>query len=617
MADCPTHAEIERFLADALSPDEKVWAEAHIAKCEQCRKEVERRRADHELLGKIKHAYQAETVSRRDEPTHSQAPPRPPTESIEGFEILSEVHRGGQGVVYKAVQKATKRTVALKVLLQGPYASPCQRHRFEREIDLVASLQHPNIVTVYDSGVTGDGRHFFAMEYIHGLPLDAHLSDKNLSIDETLRLFQMICAAVNYAHQRGVIHRDLKPSNIRIDANGKAHILDFGLAKAAGPDLSGGAPVTVTGEFMGTLAYASPEQTKGDPNLIDIRTDVYSLGVILYEMLTGKYPYQVVGQMADVLKNIAEAEPKKPSTVRRQINDEVETIILKSLAKERDRRYQSAETLARDIAHYLAGEPIDAKRDSTWYVIRKSLRLYRAVVAPAAAFVLVLTQRKLAEAAEQEQSRARQEAEKTRDQLRIVTEFQSSMLGDIDAELMGIRLKQDLGERLRESLEKKGLDNEQVQSALVPFEESLLSINATDAALKIIDKNVLARAVETIEKDFADQALVRAALQQTVADTYDEIGLCEPALALQEAALATRRRVLGEEHPITLKSVGGMGLMLKSMGKLDEAEPYYREALDARRRVLGDEHQDTLKSVSGMGSLLQSMGKLDEAESYY
>ncbi len=172
------------------------------------------------------------------------------------------------------------------------------------------------------------------MEHIHGQSLDAYLSNTNLSIDETLRLFAQICAAVNYAYQRGVIHRDLKPGNIRIDANGEPHILDFGLAKAAGSDLTDGVPVTVTGEFMGTLAYASPEQTKGDPNLIDIRTDVYSLGVILYEMLTGKYPYEVVGQMAEVLKNIAEAEPKKPSTIRRQINDEVETIVLKALSKD-------------------------------------------------------------------------------------------------------------------------------------------------------------------------------------------------------------------------------------------------------------------------------------------
>ncbi|MFH0981789.1 MAG: serine/threonine-protein kinase, partial [Planctomycetota bacterium] len=307
----------------------------------------------------LKHDSQATDVFMRPpgpDPAARLAAEHEPAVFIEGYEILSEVHRGGQGVVYKAVQKATKRTVALKVLLEGPYASPRQRHRFEREIDLVASLQHPNIVTIYDSGVTRDGRHYFAMEYIRGLPLNAYLSDKNPSIDATLRLFRAICAAVNYAHQRGVIHRDLKPANIRVDSLGQPHILDFGLAKIGGADLSLGAPMTVTGEFMGTLAYASPEQAKGDPTLIDIRTDVYSLGVILYEMLTSKYPYPVVGQMVEVLRNIAEAEPSKPSTIRRQINDEVETIVLKCLQKERERRYQSAGELARDVEHFLTGE---------------------------------------------------------------------------------------------------------------------------------------------------------------------------------------------------------------------------------------------------------------------
>ncbi|MHC4067723.1 MAG: protein kinase domain-containing protein, partial [Planctomycetota bacterium] len=436
MADCLTRAEIGRFLANALSPDENVRAEAHIAMCEKCRQQVKRGRADDELFGRISRTYQAQTVSGQDEPGDVHVPPRPHTESIEGYEILSEIRRGGQGVVYEAVQKATKRTVALKVLLAGPYASPRQRHRFEREIDLVASLQHSNIVTVYDSGATRDGRHYFAMEYVHGVPLDAYVSDKNLTIDDTLRLFQIICDAVNYAHQRGVIHRDLKPSNIRIDANGQPHILDFGLAKAAGADLTNGVPVTVAGEFMGTPAYASPEQTKGDPNLIDIRTDVYSLGVVLYEMLTGKYPYSVVGQMAEVFKNIAEAEPKKPSTIRCQINDEVETIILRALAKKKDHRYQSAENLARDVEHYLNGEPIDAKRDSGWYVLKKTLSKYKVAALAATGFVLLLIgsagvsttlwlradeQRRLAEVARAAEAEQRAEAVRQRDAAELQT----------------------------------------------------------------------------------------------------------------------------------------------------------------------------------------------------
>ncbi|MCK4659192.1 MAG: serine/threonine protein kinase [Phycisphaerae bacterium] len=312
----------------------------------------------------------------------------PTTDSIEGYRLLSEIHRGGQGIVYKAIQKATKRTVALKVLREGPFAGPRERLRFEREIALVASLEHPNIVTIYDSGVA-TGQHFFVMEYIHGKLLDRYVFDKQLGLRETLQLFEKVCAAVAYAHQHGVIHRDLKPGNILVDARGEPHIIDFGLAKIAGPGwAAGGVAVTVTSEFLGTLAYASPEQTLGDPALVDIRTDVYSLGVILYELVTGNFPYPVVGNMKDILKAISETPPEPPSSWHRRsrresasrkaiphrINDELDTIILKALAKAKERRYSSAEELRRDLAHYLQGESIEAKRDSAWYVLRKLAR---------------------------------------------------------------------------------------------------------------------------------------------------------------------------------------------------------------------------------------------------
>jgi len=375
---CLKTDEVEAYIAGTLSADDQARFEAHVASCASCRKAVKACGQDIELAHDIQQAYGEVAVSDSSQTMLSQGPgeTQEDVESIEGYEILHEIHRGGQGVVYKAVQLATKRTVALKVLLHGPYASAKQQHRFEREIDLIASLQHPNIVTVYDSGVA-QGHYYFAMEYIHGLPLDTYMSAKNWDVDETLQLFQKICSAVNSAHQRGVIHRDLKPANIRVDMDGEPHVLDFGLAKAAGPDLQGGVPVTATGEFMGTLAYASPEQTMGDPNMVDIRTDVYSLGVILFEMLTGEYPYKVTGSMADVLNNIAEAEPKRPSTFRRQINNEIETIVLQALAKEKHRRYQSAEALARDVSRYLAGEAIEAKRNSAFYILRKTVVRHR------------------------------------------------------------------------------------------------------------------------------------------------------------------------------------------------------------------------------------------------
>ncbi len=315
-----------------------------------------------------------------------------PRDSFPGYDIVREIHRGGQGVVYQAIQKSTNQKVAIKVIREGPFATSKERQRFEREIHILGQLNHPNIVGIHDSGQSA-GVSYVVMDYIHGQNLDAYLASSKLSIDDILKLFTTICSAVNEAHLRGVVHRDLKPGNILVDANGQPHILDFGLAKLAVHDPSDDAHVramTMTGQFLGSLPWASPEQAMGTPSNIDIRTDVYSLGVILYHMLTGKFPYKVVGNMREVLDNILKAEPAKPSTIRRQINNEVETIVLKCLSKERERRYQSAGELARDIAHYLAGEPIEAKRDSGWYVISKTLTRYRWQAAAAALFLVTL-----------------------------------------------------------------------------------------------------------------------------------------------------------------------------------------------------------------------------------
>jgi len=316
-----------------------------------------------------------------------------PHDSFTGYEIIHEVHRGGQGVVYQAIQKATKRKVAIKVMKEGPFAGSRDKARFEREVQILGALNHPNIVTIHDSGIAS-GHHYFVMDYISGQPLEVWMASGQRSIEETLKLFAKICEAVNAAHLKGVIHRDLKPGNIRIDNQGEPHVLDFGLAKMATAEVTNGSRpqvMTVTGQFVGSLPWASPEQAEGAPDKIDTRTDVYSLGVILYEMLTGKFPYEVIGNMRDVLDRIMKSEPAKPSTIRRQVNDEVETIVLKCLSKERERRYQTAGELARDLGHYLKGEPIEAKRDSGMYVLRKQLRRYRLPVAIGAVLMVLVT----------------------------------------------------------------------------------------------------------------------------------------------------------------------------------------------------------------------------------
>jgi len=342
---------------------------------------------------------------------------------IDGYELLEEIGRGGMGVVFRARQLAAGgRVVALKVMLGEAFARPEELRRFEREVEIASDLNHPNIARIYDSGLT-HGQHYFAMEYIDGLPLDVYCTTRTLRLEDRLQLFTTVCEAVAFAHRRGIIHRDLKPSNILIDSAGQPHVLDFGLAKTrTDDDAAARSLLTIDGAILGTLPYMAPEQAEGLTSSIDTRTDVYALGVILYELLTGKYPYEVTGQMADVLKRIAEAEPKRPSTVNRLIGNEVETIILRALHKAPDRRYAGADDLARDVARFLAHEPIEAKRDSGWYVLRKTMRRHRVPVAFALAIILLIAaaavtsfalyrraeaQRKDAEAAKAEEQRQR------------------------------------------------------------------------------------------------------------------------------------------------------------------------------------------------------------------
>jgi serine/threonine protein kinase len=319
----------------------------------------------------------------------------PPADTFPGFDLIREIHRGGQGVVYLALQRTTKRRVAIKVMHSGPFGGSKGKARFEREVQILGQLNHPNIVGIHDSGVTKDGSFFYVMDYISGRTLSEHLNAKKLDLESMLRLFTKICQGVNAAHMKGVIHRDLKPANIRVDQSGEPIIVDFGLAKVTMPESldagdAGREVMSMTGQFIGSLPWASPEQAEGVHVNIDTRTDVYSLGVIFYQMLTGRFPYEVVGNMRDVLDRILRAEPVKPTTVRRAIGDEVETIVLKCLRKERDRRYQSAGDLARDVERYLQGQPIDAKSDSGWYVISKTLRRYRMPVGVAVAFLLTI-----------------------------------------------------------------------------------------------------------------------------------------------------------------------------------------------------------------------------------
>lgn len=306
------------------------------------------------------------------------------------YRILRRIGSGGMGVVYEAEQTEPTRRVALKVTRSPAGTEGRQFRLFRREIEALARLKHPSIARIYDAGQTSEGQQYFVMELIEGQPLIEYCDGAGLSLPKRLALFVQVCRAVNYAHQRSVIHRDLKPANILVDTEGVPHILDFGLARIVDPGMEVTRSLLGAETLVGTLPYMSPEQAGTGETDIDTRTDVYSLGVIFYQMLTGRYPYEVVGQLADVLRNIAEAEPARPSSIQHRINGEVETIVLRALAKDRERRYPSAEALGEDVRRYLDGEPIEAKRDSGWYVLRKLAARHRYTSAVLTALAVII-----------------------------------------------------------------------------------------------------------------------------------------------------------------------------------------------------------------------------------
>jgi tetratricopeptide (TPR) repeat protein len=628
------------------------------------------------------------------------------------YTLDAVIGEGGMGSVYRASQSVpVKRQVALKLIKSG-MDSDAMLARFDAERQALALMDHPNIARIFDGGISATGQPFFVMELVHGVPLTVFCDQNRLSLDQRLRLFVAVCQAVQHAHQKGIIHRDLKPANVlvtEVDGRATPKVIDFGVAKATEQKLTD-LSFTDAGAIVGTPEYMSPEQA--DPNAVDIdtRSDVYALGVMLYELLVGSTPIDARqfkrGAYYEILRMVREVEPARPSTrlsaaqalpniaanrsieparLAKALRGELDWVVMKALEKERTRRYQTANGLARDLERYLADEPVEARPPSAGYRLGKFVRRHMGAVVAASLAVLALVggilgtslgllealrQERLALAARDAESqraeaeaRERQRAEKAEaetrqraNELEQVTSFQAKLFEELDVPLTGVRLRQDLLERVKAAGVKSQQKPDAIDARLADLERAVAGADFAGMAVKALEQNVFAPALATIEKQFADQPLVRSRLQQTLANTLRELGLLELSLKPQRAALETRRQQLGNNHLDTLLSVRDLSVLLRMRGQLDEAETLLAEAhaglekqvgaLDSRtlgcvnllgalrfaqgkwteaaksfaqalpglRRVRGDDHVDTLDAVDGLGSALTNQGKFDEAE---
>jgi len=518
------------------------------------------------------------------------------TKFIGPYKLIRKLGDGGMGQVWLAEQtEPVRRRVALKLIRAGIRDSVLIQ-RFQAERQSLAIMDHPAIAKVFDAGATASGHPYLVMEYVDGLPITQYCDQKKLGIRERLELFVQVCEGVQHAHQKAIIHRDLKPSNILVtgaDRKPVPRIIDFGLAKTAVPLVPGETLFTQAGAFLGTPGYMSPEQA--DPNVrdVDTRTDVYSLGVILYELLTGFLPFDTTQwkqqRLDEVLQQLRDTDPERPSTkissnketttscaaargteaqhLVTQLRGDLDWIALKALEKERGRRYSTPATLAADVENYLENRPVVARPASTSYRLKKYVRRHRLGVAVASGAAALL----IAFAVMQTVQLRRTTRE--RDRADRIADFMINMFSVSDPN------------------ETRG--------------------NAVTA------REILDKASQDIESNLSNDPQLQAQLMSAMGEVYRHLGLYAKSEPLLAHSLEIERRVLGPNNFETASTTSRLAASYADSGKLAEAEKLLRPLVEIEKRNLGPEHRKTLVCMNLLASTFHGQGKFAEAEKMY